>query len=1131
MSASLTLALALLSPPQHEVAPDGYAPRVEAASEEGPQALQRMRLPEGWTRNLWAQEPHLANAVCLYVDHKGRVWVAESFRVNAGVTDMRSHMDWLEDELAATTVEDRVAYMRARTGEGFAAYESEHDRIRLLVDEDGDGACDRSTVYADGFHGAAEGIGAGLLVRGEEVWFTCIPDLWRLRDLDADGVADERESVHTGFGVKIALLGHDMHGLRVGLDGRLYFSIGDRGLNVQTEGKHFVLPDRGAVLRCELDGTNLELYATGLRNPQELAFDERGDLFTGDNNSDGGDQARWVYVVPGGDTGWRHHYQYVNWPNARGPWNAEGQWKPFHGEQPWFLTPPIANVGSGPSGLARVPDQGWGELAGAFMLCDFRGGAQWSSIMAVRHEPHGAGFQLVSAEPLIKDLLPTDCDFGPDGTLYISDWVNGWGMTGKGRVFQVAPPGHGDTDAVAEVEGLLAEGMRGRSGRELQRLLLHASFDVRLEAQLELVGRAVAAPAGSEVLRESVGLLLEVAREAREHPLARLHGIWGAQAVARQRPLLSGIGGSMVPLLEDADPEVRIQALRALGELGEAAAVPFVERALLADGRRERAAALRSLATAPTPQLSAVALERVLAVIEEDAAGDPWLRSEAIHALEAATRAELVGLLSDPRSAVRRCAVVALRRRSDPEIARALTDVEPEVAAEAARAIHEVPIPEAAPALAAWLGVGGAKAYDHRRAMAAARELHRAEDALAIARFLQEEGRGPRLVEEGLRFLAEWGNPSPVDPVIGSWRPVVGQPLPAEIDVAALLAAARRAGRGALEHWLRLEAGAASEATAALRGQLARDAQVHEEVRAEALRGLVGRGAPGAADLAEALLEDGAGAVAAAALEALSRTDPERAVAALALRAAEGEVGARQAAIRSLATVQTHGAAAQLARLLRAEVSSAGSSDAPSAPPSGASSAPPPGASSAVALELLEALAGRQGEEVQAALEAWSGLAAKDPLGARAARLRAGGQVEEGRRVFLEKAEVSCLRCHRVGEQGVSEVGPRLDGVASRLSQGELLQSILEPNAALAEGYQSWIFALTDGTVLVGRIVEEDGQGVVVLDAEGQRHELAADEIDARRKDVSAMPADLAEKLSDRELRDLVAFLENLRDS
>ena len=79
--------------------------------------------------------------------------------------------------------------------------------------------------------------------------------------------------------VRFSLSGHDMNGFALGPDGRIYGTIGDRGFNIVTrEGVKYEYPDQGAVFRFDPDGSNFEVVHTGLRNPKEIAFFDRGPV-------------------------------------------------------------------------------------------------------------------------------------------------------------------------------------------------------------------------------------------------------------------------------------------------------------------------------------------------------------------------------------------------------------------------------------------------------------------------------------------------------------------------------------------------------------------------------------------------------------------------------------------------------------------------------------------------------------------------------------------------------------------------------------------------------------------------------------------------------------------------------------
>ena len=217
-------------------------------------ALGKFQVAPGLKVDLYASEPMVQNPVSIAFDEQGRLYVVESFRRRSSVFDIRNHTEWLDNDLSFRTVEDRITFLkRSVTSEnkpfmerigkvtkgGLSDFnkdgrldwrdlEVESERITRLFDSDNDGAAEKVTVFADGFSTIVSGVAAGVLARKGDIYFTCIPDLWVLNE-DQTGKVRTRRILQSGFGTHIAFGGHDMHGLIFGPDGKLYWSIADRG--------------------------------------------------------------------------------------------------------------------------------------------------------------------------------------------------------------------------------------------------------------------------------------------------------------------------------------------------------------------------------------------------------------------------------------------------------------------------------------------------------------------------------------------------------------------------------------------------------------------------------------------------------------------------------------------------------------------------------------------------------------------------------------------------------------------------------------------------------------------------------------------------------------------------------------
>ena len=1069
-------------------------PDVSGKSDEGDQAMAAITIPEGWKIQLFAAEPDVANIVAFDIDHRGRLFVAESYRQNRGVTDNRAHDDkWLLADLAAETVQDRIDYHKELLGEAAITYAQHDDRIRRLVDSNGDGVADQSTVLAKGFNHIEEGTGAGVLVRGSDIYYTCIPKLWKLVDKDDDGEVDDRVILSNGYGVRVAFRGHDLHGLIIGPDGRLYFSIGDRGYHVITkDGDLFADPASGAVFRCELDGSGLEVYATGFRNPQELAFNDVGDLFSVDNNSDSGDKARMVHILRGGDTGWRMHYQYL--PD-RGPFNQEKIWEPFHNEQPAYIVPPIQNFSDGPSGLAYYPGTGFGDqLKDQFLLCDFRGGPSNSGIRTFRLESDGAFYKVAEDAQPIWTCLATDLAFGPDGALYVSDWVDGWNGLGKGRIYRLTDPKHAESPIVEEVRDILQCDWQEREVAKLVGDLSHIDRRVRFEAQWELARR------------KEVDALTSVAAEPVGASIARLHAIWGLDQVARMsesdRP---AVLDAIRPLVGSADPTLAAASAKSLGERGDKKSIPALRKLLENDSSRLKYFAAMALSqlkdTASVP-----AIVKLLATNDNQ---DPALRHAGTMFLAStAKQADLLKIKLHKNTSVRRAAVVALRRQSDAQVAQFLTDKDPLVVAEAARAIHDLPIPVAMQPLAEAIEQESNDMVFIRRALNANYRLGTADAAKRVAQYATNASAPVEMRIEALSMLEQWATPDPRDRVINAFRPL--EPRKGPIAATALtpnIDALMITDSSVREKMIDVASRLGIKKIATEVAKRVGDVEQTAAARGNALAALARLNPALAVKLARGVDLSPANELVITSLQVLSQHDQKSSLPRFIAATKSTDTAVRQAGWDILAS---NGSDASVKRVVEGiDALIDGSLDAD------------------VQLNVVEAaqdIAPDDFKRLQTHLDA---VAEKERVGKWLIALQ-GGDPDRGGALFYGKTELSCVRCHKVDRAG-GEVGPNLTVIGKEKDRKYLLESICLPNAQIAKGYDSAVIVDDDSKMHTGIVRSETDDYVELLAANGSLVRINQGAIVGRKKGKSSMPDDLIKHMSLRELRDLVAYLASLQ--
>ena len=479
---------------------------------------QNVRVPPEFEATLFAAPPKVTYPVAIACEPTGAVYVA---------------------------VDEQGSLGRAQGG----------GRILRCVDTNGDGKVDDITIFAKVDHPR------GVTYRDGKVWVMHPPTLSVFLDKDGDGVAESHEVLVTGLTTnQVADRGgdHTTNCVRMGIDGWLYIGVGDYGIK-QATGKdgRTIVQRGGGIVRVRPDGTELEVYCTGLRNPFDLAIDPFLNIFTRDNTNDG--------------AGWDTRVSLLKQSALYGYTQLFAN---FTDE----IMPTLGTFGNGGgTGGLFLQDPRWPS---GFNNTLFTG--DWGRSEVYRHEltANGATFDLRN-ELFLQVSRATGMDIDALGRLYVASWHGGSavGFEGPtvGFVTRVTPK---------ILSSAPFPDLKKATTGELVGLLASPQFVTRHHVQGEILarGKNPELRAGLIALASDANVSLE-ARVAAIFTLKQLDGADAHAAIfelandsaVREFALrvltdrtseTQGLDpGPFVAALSDPSPRVRAQSLISLGRL------------------------------------------------------------------------------------------------------------------------------------------------------------------------------------------------------------------------------------------------------------------------------------------------------------------------------------------------------------------------------------------------------------------------------------------------------------------------------------------------------------------------------------------------------------------------------------